>query len=80
MRLIDADAEISKINEEIKRIEGQIKEWENNRADRSRYDVDAKISQLRRNISDARAEIRRLESYDTIYVAEDALTTRAAVF
>lgn len=70
LRLIDADAEISKIKKEIKRIEGQIKKWEDNREDRGRYDVDAKISQLRRNISDARAEIRRLESYETAHAAD----------
>lgn len=70
LRLIDADAEISKIKKEIKRIEGQIKKWEDNREDRGRYDIDAKISQLRRNISDARAEIRRLESYETVHAAD----------
>lgn len=68
MRLIDADAEISKIEQEIKRIEKRIKEWENNKEDRSGYhNVDAKIQQLRRSISDARSEIKSLERYSTAY-------------
>ncbi len=68
MRLIDADAEITKIREEIQRTESRIKEWEDNREDRSGYyDVDDKIQQFRRNISDALSEIKSLESYITAY-------------
>lgn len=67
MRLIDADAEILKIEAEIERIKERIKEWEENRADRSSYDVDAKIKDLHRNISDAKTEIRTLKHYATAY-------------
>ncbi len=68
MRLIDADAEIVKIEQEIQRIESRIKEWEDNMEDRSGcYDVDARIQQFRMNISDARSEIKLLEGYSTAY-------------
>ncbi len=68
MRLIDADAEMVKIKQEIQRTESRIKEWEDNREDRSRYyDVDDKIQQFRRNISDALSEIKSLERYSTAY-------------
>lgn len=67
MRLIDADKEILKIEAEIERIKERIKKWEENRADRSSYDVDEKIKDLHRNISDAKTEIRTLKHYATAY-------------
>lgn len=68
MRLIDADAEIAKIEQEIKRTKAHIKEWENNRADRGGYyNVDTKIEQLKNNIAQARAEIECLKNYSTAY-------------
>ncbi len=71
MRLIDADAEIVKIKQEIQRIESRIKEWEDNREDRCRYYVvDARIQQFHMNISDYRSEIKALESYRTAYDAD----------
>lgn len=67
MRLIDADAEISKIEAEIEQTRERIKEWEENRADRSLYDVDEKIRDLNRNIIDAKTEIKILKCYATAY-------------
>lgn len=68
MRLVDADAEIKKIEAEIERYENRVREWKENASDRSSYDVDAKIRELRRNITDCRIEIRCLQQYETVYL------------
>ena len=68
MRLIDADAEIAKIEQEIESTKARIKEWEDNRKDRGGYyNVDAEIKQLKSNITQARVEIACLKSYNTAY-------------
>lgn len=68
MRLIDVDAEIAKIEQEIKRTKTWIKEWENNREDHGGYyNVDTKIELFKRNIAQARIEIECLKSYSTAY-------------
>ena len=73
MRLIDADAEILKIEAEIERIKERIKKWEENRADRSSYDVEEKIKDLHRNISEAKIEIRTLKHYATAYDGDEVV-------
>lgn len=74
MRLIDADAEIEKIKDEIQCIEQKIQNWEDNRADRSgKFDVDKKIKQLNDNILHARCEIRILNGYKTAYDVDKVL-------
>lgn len=67
MRLIDADAEILKIEAEIERTKERIKELEENRAGRSLYNVDEKIKDSYKNISDAKIEIKILKHYATAY-------------
>lgn len=68
MRLIDADAEIAKIEQEIERTKAWIKEWEDNREDRGGYyNVDTEIKQLKSNITQARVEIACLKGYSTAY-------------
>lgn len=68
MRLIDADAEIARIGQEIKRMKAQIKEWKDSREDRGGYyNVDAKINLLKSNITQACVEIACLKSYSTAY-------------
>ena len=68
MRLIDADAEIAKIEQEIQKTKSRIKEWEENREDRSGYyNVDERISQFKSNILQAQTEIECLKRYETAY-------------
>lgn len=68
MRLIDADAEIAKIEQEIKKTKSRIKEWEENREDRGGYhNIDEKISQFKNNVLQAQMEIEYLKRYSTAY-------------
>ena len=68
MRLIDADAEIKKIEEEIQRSEKAIERWQARQmAGSSLYDIDAKVRQIKNNIADCKREIRMLKSYTTAY-------------
>ena len=67
-RLIDADAEIAKIEEEIQRSRKAIERWQSRQLEgNSLYDIDAKIRRLQNNITDCRREIRILRSYETAY-------------
>lgn len=71
MRLIDADAEIKKIEEEIKRSYKAIDCWRSGgMPDSSLYDVDEKVRRIKRNIEDCRIEIKMLKSYTTAYNPE----------
>lgn len=68
MRLIDADAEIKKIEEEIQRAEEIKEQWKlRGIPGNSLYDTDKKIRQLERNITDCKIEIRILKNYATAY-------------
>lgn len=68
MRLIDADAEIKKIEEEIKRSYKAIDRWRSGRMyGSSLYDINTKIRKIKRNIMDCKREIRMLKSYSTAY-------------
>lgn len=68
MRLIDADAEIKKIEEEIKRSYKAIDRWRSGRMPGSSlYDIDEKVRRIKRNIEDCRIEIKMLKSYTTAY-------------
>ena len=68
MRLIDADAEIKKIEEEIKRSYKAIDRWRSGgMPGSSLYDIDAKVRQIKNNIADCKREIRMLKSYTTAY-------------
>lgn len=68
MRLIDADAEIKKIEEEIKRSYKAIDRWRSGGIPGSSlYDIDAKVRQIKNNIADGKREIRMLKSYTTAY-------------
>lgn len=71
MRLIDADAEIKKIEEEIKRSYKAIDRWRSRRMPGSSlYDIDAKVRQIKNNIADCKREIHMLKSYATAYDPE----------
>lgn len=68
MRLIDADAEIKKIEEEIKRSYKAIDRRRSGRMPGSSlYDINTKIRKIKRNIMDCTREIRMLKSYTTAY-------------
>ena len=68
MRLIDADAEIKKIEEEIKRSYKAIDRWRSGgMPGSSLYDINTKIRKIKRNIMDCTREIRMLKSYTTAY-------------
>lgn len=71
MRLIDADAEIKKIEEEIKRSYKAIDRWRSGRMPGSSlYDIDEKVRRIKRNIEDCRMEIKMLKSYTIAYNPE----------
>lgn len=71
MRLIDADAEIKKIEEEIERSYKVIDRWRSGgMPDSSLYDIDEKVRRIKRNIEDCRIEIKMLKSYTTAYNPE----------
>lgn len=67
MRLIDADAEIKKIEAEIEKYEAEYQKWKENKNDRDLYDVDKKLREIKQNITDSKIEIRILKSYPTAY-------------
>lgn len=69
MRLIDADAEIEKMSEEMTRAMAEIARWERRKtdADTTLYDIEAKIVQLQKNIVDCNKEIKILRLYNTAY-------------
>lgn len=55
MRLIDADAEIKKNEEEIKRLYKAIDRWRSGgMPDSSLYDIDEKVRRIERNIENCR--------------------------
>lgn len=66
MRLIDADSEISKIKDEIERYKEGMQRWNDNKTDRRLYDVDLKIKNMQRDITDAEIEIKCLKRYETV--------------
>lgn len=71
MRLIDADAEIKKIEEEIKRSYKAIDRWRSGgMPGSSLYDIDEKVRRIERNIENCRIEIKMLKSYTTAYNPE----------
>lgn len=71
MRLIDADAEIKKIEEEIKRSYRAIDRWRSGEMPGSSlYDIDEKVRRIERNIENCRIEIKMLKSYTTAYNPE----------
>lgn len=71
MRLIDADAEIKKIEEEIERSYKAIDRWRSGRMPGSSlYDIDEKVRRIKRNIEYCRIEIKMLKSYTTAYNPE----------
>lgn len=71
MRLIDADAEIKKIEEEIERSYKAIDRWRSRgMPGSSLYDIDVKVRQIKNNIADCKREIRMLKSYTTAYNPE----------
>ena len=72
MRLIDADAEIEKMSEEMTRAMAEIARWERRKtdADTTLYDIEAKIVQLQKNIVDCNKEIKILRLYNTAYDVE----------
>lgn len=71
MRLIDADAEIKKIEEEIKRSYKAIDRWRSGgMPGSSLYDIDEKVRRIKKNIEDCRIEIKMLKSYTTAYNPE----------
>ena len=73
MRLIDADAEIKKIEEEIIRSYKAIDRWRSGgMPGSSLYDIDEKVRRIKKNIEDCRIEIKMLKSYTTAYNPEKA--------
>ena len=71
MRLIDADAEIKKIEEEIKRSYKAIDRLRSGgMPGSSLYDIDEKVRRIKRNIENCRIEIKILKSYTTAYNPE----------
>lgn len=69
MRLVDTDAEIEKIDDEIKRIKERIATWEKRKKenDTGRFDADAEIMEQMNNLADCVREKRMLESYKTAF-------------
>lgn len=74
MRLIDADAEIEKIEEEIERSYKDIDRWRTRgMSGSSLYDIDEKIRQIEKNITSCKIEIKMLKSYTTAYNPETVI-------
>lgn len=70
MRLIDADAEISRIEKEIRRIDGKIERLKKLAAKEpfnAFHDFEEKLEQCYRNKVDCKAEIATLKNYQTAY-------------
>lgn len=73
-RLIDADAEIARIEEEIMKLTKAIVRWQARKFEESTlYDIDAKIQELQNNITNCRVEIRTLRNYKTAFDVEKVL-------
>ena len=71
MRLIDVDAEIARIEEEIMKLTKAIVRWQARKFEESTlYDIDAKIQELQNNRTDCRVEIRTLRNYKTAFDVE----------
>ena len=73
MRLIDADAEITKIDKEIEKYETRIiwlQNKKNEEPENNYNDWDEKIEQCERNILDCKKEIRMLQNYSVAYDAD----------
>lgn len=71
MRLIDADAEIKKIEEEIERSYKVIDRWRSGGMPGSSLcDIDEKVRRIEKNIENCRIEIKMLKSYTTAYNPE----------
>lgn len=67
-RLIDADAEIARIEEEIMKLTKAIVRWQARKFEESTlYDIDAKIQELQNNRTNCRVEIRTLRNYKTAF-------------
>lgn len=75
MRLVDTDAEIEKIDDEIKRIKERIATWEKRKKedDTGRFDADAKIMEQMSNLADCIREKRILESYETAFDVDSVI-------
>lgn len=70
-RLIDADAEIARIEEEIMKLTKAIVRWQARKFEESTlYDIDAKIQELQNNRTDCRVEIQTLRNYKTAFDVE----------
>lgn len=70
-RLIDADAEIARIEEEIMKLTKAIVRWQARKFEESTlYDIDAKIQELQNNRTNCRVEIRTLRNYETAFDVE----------
>ena len=68
MRLIDVDAEIARIEEEIMKLTKAIVRWQARKFEESTlYDIDAKIQELQNNRTDCRVEIQTLRNYKTAF-------------
>lgn len=71
MRLIDVDAEIARIEEEIMKLTKAIERWQARKLEGSTiYDIDAKIQELQNNRTNCRVEIRTLRNYKTAFDVE----------
>lgn len=74
MRLIDAEAEIKKIEEEIERSYKAIGRWRSRRkAGINLYEIEEKIRQIKNDIVDCKREIRMLKTYTTAYDPETVI-------
>ena len=70
-RLIDADAEIARIEEEIMKLTKAIVRWQARKFEESTlYDIDAKIQELQNNRTNCRVEIRTLMNYKITFDVE----------
>lgn len=73
-RLIDADAEIARIEEEIMKLTKAIVRWQARKFEESTlYDIDAKIQELQNNRTNCIVEIRTLRNYKTAFDVEKVL-------
>lgn len=76
MRLIDADAEVTKIEQEIQRINDKIERLKNliaNEPLNTIHDFADELEQCYRNKADCRAEIATIGNYQTVYDVNNVL-------
>lgn len=72
--LIDVDAEIARIEEEIMKLTKAIVRWQARKFEESTlYDIDAKIQELQNNRTNCRVEIRTLRNYKTAFDVEKVI-------